>query len=70
MRKFKTYEINGITREYFILNNKKALQLGWLFCIEVRETNNRNTMVVRNRYFTNTELGVNQGVCYWSKYSR
>jgi hypothetical protein len=70
MKAFKTFEINGTKREYFILDNKKALAFGWKFSIEVRHTNAQNSLVIRNRYYSNTELGVMEGVNYWSKYTR
>ena len=70
MKAFKTFEIGTIKRQYFLLNNKKALSLGWIFCIEVVETNSENTLVIRDRYYTNSELGIQNGLKYWSKYTR
>lgn len=70
MKAFKTFEVSGIKREYFLLDNKKAVALGWNFCVEVKQTSNDNTLIVRNRYYTNSELAVHDGVNYWSKYTR
>ena len=70
MKAFKTFEVNGIKREYFLLDNKKAIALGWKFCVEVKETSDTNNLIVRNRYYTNSDLAVNDGVNYWSKYTR
>jgi hypothetical protein len=70
MKLIKTFEVGDIKREYFILDNKKAIALGWKFCIEVITTRTNNDLIVKNRYYCNTELGVHDGVNYWSKYSK
>ena len=69
MKAFKTFEVEGTKREYFLLNDKKAKSLGWNFAIEVVTTNESNNLIVRNRYFCNSELDINNGINYWSKYT-
>jgi hypothetical protein len=68
MKLFKTFEIDTTTRKYFVLSNKKALELGWKFAIEVETSSSENNLIVKRRYFTNSELDINNGVNYWSKY--
>jgi hypothetical protein len=69
MKAFKTFEVAGTKREYFLLDNKKAKSLGWNFAVEVVTTNESNNLIVRNRYFCNSEFDINNGVNYWSKYT-
>ena len=64
---FKTFTIGSSTRKYFVLNNKRAIELGWKFAIEVEISDLNNNLIVKNRYFCNSELSVNNGVNYWSK---
>ena len=68
MKLFKTFKIDSTTRKYFVLNNKRALELGWKFAIEVETSNSDSNLIVKNRYFTNSELAVYDGVNYWNKY--
>jgi hypothetical protein len=68
MELFKIYTIGTSTRKYFVLNNKRAIELGWKFAIEVQISDSTHNLVVKNRYFCNSELAVSDGVNYWSKY--
>lgn len=75
MKLFKTFEIeinenHKITRKYFILDNKRATKLGWKFTIEVQTTCSHNNLLVKNRYFTLSELDIDNGYNYWNKYIR
>ncbi len=67
---FKTFTVGTSTRKYFILNNKRAVELGWKFAIEVEISDLNHNLIVKNRYFCNSELSVDNGVNYWSKYSK